>query len=288
VLSAGLTAATEEALSQPEIPSATVQGVALYADLKRRAPALLDKMVSDQEDRFYDLVLAIQGDPDIGSTEPDSLKRAALAAHQIMQNPAVQTADVDAQVREAAVNLSKSGWGETKNPGILSAMMMRQVRLYVQSGLSPTLAVDRAKEFVSERLVKINGWHVPAKSLPIEPSMRAEFPDILTGYVNEWAEKNAEGLGLDADDITVRYNPATDAWTLVDGSTGLPVSNDTIPTTALVDRFATQRAERERARRQAELNMLMQEKFRDPRSPEVGWVGPLPVVEPARPGSGGR
>lgn len=246
LLSEGHTAATEATLTGP-IPDTTASGLSLYRDLRAKSPTLLGKMVDKATEDFYETALVAQEESAIGAGTPDADRQALLVARRIVSE---RGAISDATAKELADAAGKMGqfWGPLndvtyKNTGEVSGMIARMSRLYVRSGKSAEDAVKRAAEKLKPTLASVNGWAVRTNQAVIPEEVRPQFPSILEGFVKTWADKHAESDGYKPDDLSVRYNPNSGTWFIVDAGSGLEVSAhgdpDSIATTtiALLRRF---------------------------------------------------
>ncbi|AYM62015.1 hypothetical protein G6L68_05600 [Agrobacterium fabrum] len=234
-----------------EIPENAKKGFELYRRLVERAPQLAFSMSDEAARTQYDVAKTLV---ESGTLSED---RALVTAAEYSRDPSKfnsPTASLRSEEIRKTLSDFEGGWisgfGEMKNPEVVSTDIQKLADVYVKAaGLPADRALERASEAARRNYTNINGWAVRTGDRAIPP----DFSELATDFIHNWAKDNAERLGIDPDDLSILplTNSATN-WRIVQAD-GLPIDlgADTILTTA--DLYQMKQVKREREERRIEV-----------------------------------
>ncbi len=234
-----------------EIPENAKKGFELYRRLVERAPQLAFSMSDEAARTQYDVAKTLV---ESGTLSED---RALVTAAEYSRDPSKfnsPTASLRSEEIRKTLSDFEGGWisgfGEMKNPEVVSTDIQKLADVYVKAaGLPADRALERASEAARRNYTNINGWAVRTGDRTIPP----DFSELATDFIHNWAKDNAERLGIDPDDLSILplTNSATN-WRIVQAD-GLPIDlgADTILTTA--DLYQMKQVKREREERRIEV-----------------------------------
>lgn len=242
-----------------ELPPAALAGYGTWRNLAEH-PNLRARHVKDQTAlRLYRDAEALER----GGMEPETaLVTAARIDRRENRNGLSSQLDRNT-FNDAVRGLTSGGWlgDDTSNAGWVSTTVERSARILVDAGLPQDKAIEEAVRMFEESHTNINGVAINTRNKLVPPN----FNDMAEMIIDEFASKS----GDDPDDLTlVPTLNGQQSWVVSRKSTMMPhedwVDGGSFNIGDLQDRYgASQQAERELAREQANAKVEQQVGFKD-------------------------
>lgn len=241
-LAMGYRAAAQATISGgvEKAPRALIEGMAIYNDLKDKAPHLIRDLVGVEASKFYDYVSVATSEMQMG------LDQAMVATLKLTRDTEafskMNLSGTVEQIRREAQKVS----GGALNQSYVMDEIKERATIYAGLGNSTDDAVRMARESIERTHVNINGHYIPAHDKRLPPN----FTDLVQERLKAYVEKHGKAEGVDSfDELTIQPSTnGTGAWEIVLKS-GIRVDDRADGTFTLQDLY-TMKAEGEAKARQ--------------------------------------
>lgn len=168
------------------VPEATIKALALARDLKTTSLSLYGKL-DERLRSFYDLALAAQTLPGIGSGTPEADQAAlALTMQAIRSNTAGRT------ISPQSVALTNP-FRTAKNGGAIESMMARMATTYTRlPGMTDQNAIAAAETYM-KGYVNSNGYAMDLSSATIPANIKADYSIVTQALLDKWWKPDGDG-----------------------------------------------------------------------------------------------
>lgn len=240
-LGMGYRAAAQATISggMEKAPQALREGLAMYNDLKDKAPHLLGDLLGAEAEKFYDYMNVATSEMEMG------LDQAMVATLKLTRDrDALGKMNMSGTVDQIRREAAKAAGGKLNQSYVMDEIKERAI-VFAGLGNSTTDAIRMARESVERTHVDINGHFIPRHDKRLPP----DFKQLVEERLKTYAQKHGKAEGIDWDDLTIQPSTnGTGAWEIV-YTNGLRVDDRKDGTFTLNDLRAMKLANEEAARK---------------------------------------
>ena len=207
-LGMGYRAAAQATISggMEKAPQALREGLAMYNDLKDKAPHLLGDLLGAEAEKFYDYMNVATSEMEMG------LDQAMVATLKLTRDrDALGKMNTSGTVDNIRREAQRAAGGKLNQSYVMDETKERAT-VFAGLGNSTDDAIRMARESVERTHVDINGHYIPRHDKRLPP----DFKELVEERLKIYAHKHGKAEGVDWDDLTIQPSTnGTGAWEIV-------------------------------------------------------------------------
>jgi len=286
LLAAGAMTPSGTFMPKGHLPPALESVLATYMELKTKAPALVHRHLSKQDEQFYEAMRI--STTTMGMTKEQGYGFALALIQNGEDGDNVLTKQVYDSVAAKIGDPGDKHWGGSgaRNSAQVKQDMLDMAKLYIRAGLNEDDAIREAETRFEAANTVVNGWWVPTTQkdvpfpLPNGQWGQKPFKDMAEAHIKSWADANQKWLTaaeINPSNISLRPIATNSNRYVLVGKNGIPIvdANGAMIETSVAD-MVKRATETAKADREKAINSTVGASKHRPNIPTEPWPSFLP------------